>query len=326
MVEWIRYVREEQYRQDQTGVEEYIRSYLAKLTDNRFAAEQIQFARPDLARFQPHPDYAAARVRELEIQQRKHSLIFDVRITYSTAFEFSADPLSRPAVIREQSAKLQQAITRDADGRPIINTAGDLILDLNRNVPLLVFEIQKNVSSAPLWFKTYPDSINSDALIVDGLPCDPGTLVMDEFSLSERIEGEHSVPYRVLRFHLVYADAGWDEVVLNRGVHEISLVGVNPYNREGVSDPLVAVRVKVPNVSKDGQPLQQPAFLDLEGRRPRLKEGLREPSYLADVRRLIEGGATNFREDIKDPLDLSDIITLRFNTHVRLPFGGLPLR
>jgi hypothetical protein len=313
-VKRLAYVREDNLRDDAASdVKEYRRRYLAELTSPRNPGAQIVLHAPFLGRWQPHPDDPQAKLVSLEVTARKHTLIYDVLADYSTDIAIPENPLDEPADIDVTTQTIALPITRDALGEPIVNTAGSLVEGIEEDFDLPVFSVSKKIGRFPQWLLTYPQAVNSDVVRMKGLICEPRTLKIGRIRIgSEDIQDD--TPFMPLSMELVHNPFTWDRWFLNRGFEEVAVVTTQDEEGE-----LQEVLTRIRCLDEDQEPITEPAFLDEDGRRPRVT---------------LDGRAVTLQQEreqqlvtkLKHPLDPEDIIVLRRQTRKALPFRVLPLR
>lgn len=329
MLTGCRYVRQEDLSEDSSGLREYIRHWRIT-TDSRVAVrQQILDARPDFRRWQPHPDDPECRLQRMQIRQERHALIYWAELLYSNQTGLADNPLARPTQWELRSAVFPYAATHDADNRPYVNTAGSPLEGVTRYYPGVVAIGTKNVPAVPPGLANYAHAVNSDSIIIKGQPMGPRTARLDDWSLGvENIENE--VKYLPLSLVIAFNPLTWDEVRLNRGLEELAVIAT-PIESGGGGTTYTNPRYIKQAMTEGGDYLREPAFLDADGRRHRVKLDSAGnpvgPSVLQDVFNAYQsGGGLKYQEAVKVPLQTQDIITLQFKDFVALPFGQLPLQ
>lgn len=124
------------------------------------------------------------------------------------------NPLLRRASFTWSTVQYQQGITIDADGKAIVNSAGDpydppVEIQLSR----AVCSISKNVTGIPSWILEYENAINSDAFAIDGLAVPQYAARLSGIALSEikreKIAAGVEFQYRVFTCKLEFKRELW---------------------------------------------------------------------------------------------------------------------
>jgi hypothetical protein len=212
--------------------------------------------RPDLSPGQPHPVVLGAYVEDFGPERNGTAAAWEVAVRYVRGRETTQQdvpPTQRPAVIEVQPESIEVPTFRWQNGDPIINKAGDLIAGVTRTENHWVFAVQKNVVSVPAWALTYADAVNSDPVSIKGLTVAPHYLLLKDLRIgNETTETVNALPYTFfpVSFSLVYNPRKWITKVYNRGLYEI--------NDDGD---------KVRITDDEGEPVDEPQFLDDNGKR-----------------------------------------------------------
>jgi hypothetical protein len=230
--------------------------------------------------------------------------------------EAEQNPLERPAEIDLDSESEEVPIDRNADGQPILSSAGGLIAGLTEEENRWIFNIAKNVPDIPKWIIPYRNAVNSDAVRIGGLNIDPGYLLLKNprggKPQTAKVRGQE-IEYRELTFSLIYNPNSWLTRFYDRDLYELGEVEVQVPSPTGSTDAdgnpvllskMVVQRVRMTAKNDQGEDVEvdEPQFLDGSGRRPRNQDGT-----------------------IKAPLEPEDIVTREEWTKKRLPFRALPL-
>lgn len=258
------------------------------------AVTALRLARPDLQRFQPHPEHVGAFVDAFVPTLRRGGAdgawVYDIEVRYRSDLG-QQDPLDEPAVFDWSSQIITLPVFEDESGEPIVTTAGEPILGITEEFALWTAEVTKNIPRAPQWLKSYGNAINSDRVQLDGETFEAETLKTGELSIT-RAES-NDVEYRVLKLKITHNPLGWARVFPNAGFYELNTIVERGRRREVLKRMTDSL----------GQAVTSPKFLDANGRRPRDKQG-----------------------NVREQLDKEDLIFLKKFTKKRLPFSALPLR
>jgi hypothetical protein len=306
-------IREDGIQTNADGVKTTRRRFIVQADSNVSVETQLAFVRPDLLEFQPHPDDSSLRIVSREFRQQRHALIWWLDLDYSNQTP-SEHPLQEPAEIDWSDIAVVQAITHDPNTGALLTATNGQLLELTEEFGLWQANVTRNVAQVPNWFGRYARAINADFVRLDGYPCPPGTLKIVGASISPVVR-TRTPHYRKLRLRIVLNEDGWQRTLLNRGLEEISLVRSNSG---------VIRKELMPILTDQGTPLNEPAFLDEDGRRPRIDEDGRRVSLAQEMAALRSGKPITTR--VKWPLDPADIVTVKRTTLKRLPFAALPLR
>lgn len=225
-------------------------------------------------------------------------------------------PLARPAEIDLDSESEEVPIDRDAKGRAILTSAGGLVAGITEEESRWIFNFSKNVPDIPAWIIPYRNAVNLDAVRVGGITIEPGYLLLKNPRCGKpqrvTIRGREIV-YRELTLSLVYHPKSWIKRYYDRDLCELGEVEKQVPDPNGSKDKdgkptmltkkvIDRVRITSKNDQGDDVEVDEPQFLDGNGRRPRNKDGTP-----------------------KQPLAPEDIVTREIWTKTRLPFRGLPL-
>lgn len=239
-----------------------------------------------------------------------------VVVRYLRELNADENPLEQPAKITFDGEGEDVPIFEDADGKLILTTAGGLVTGLTEQEERIVFNVTKNLPRVPRWLLEYRNGVvNSDTVRLRGLSVGPGHLMLKTpragDDVTVRVAGQW-VTYLPFSFSLVYHPRTWIERIYNRDLCEIDereqIVPDKVADPDGSLGATKAVLVKgryritLPNKDGDEEEVDEPMFLDRNGRVPRDADGA-----------------------IKTTLDPADIVVLEKWTKKRLPFSRLPL-
>ncbi len=254
----------------------------------------------------PHPQ-GDSIVSEVEIGERRGyvratSGIYDVTVRY-TSDEASVpeeeDPTSRPTVTSMRSEKVRVRTVLDADGQPMLNTAGDLIEE-EVDETHYVFHARRNFAALPRWIEDYADAVNIDDVRIRGFTWRAGHVRMEGISLPGELVWENGVPYIPFEWTARYRPRRpWNEPLLNRGFHELDAQLLEDAFTSG-QDPADFRVLKPITIGDPEELITEPAWLDENGVAFRDAEG---------------------RVRVPRP---EEIILLPRKRHLELPFRVLP--
>jgi hypothetical protein len=262
--------------------------------------------------YMPHPLINKMWVTDVNPQQDEDCPTkWDTEVEYSSLLEkreLDKNPLARPALISWTSADFSRVVMLDANGRPILNAASDLVEDITKESSNWVIKVEKNIVKMPKWVLSYKDAVNSDAVKIENLQFPPDSLKIRRLERSE-IQEENDHTFYKLSFELHHNPEGWTTQIPNRGFNEIEeyevVTGTKDSGGTGLITqvPIIEKRKRKKRILIDGEYPSEPQFLDKQGRLIRDKNG-----------------------DPKQPLSPSDIVILKKQLEPRLPFRVLPLK
>lgn len=259
---WFQETEKEEARIERTR-REYTRFFKAKTSLSSDGVKALLLFRPDLAPFQPHKQDPQAFVDHFN-PVRDNLGLWDITVDYTTEVseEQESNPLAVPAKIELGSVERKRIRVLDANGKPVLNTAGDLLDDPPPEIDEsdLVFSVEKNVPiRLPAWILEYRNAVNSDVVRVRGLPCDPGTLKLKGLRIGDE-EEQNKVAFCKLSFELHHREDGWTELIPNRGYYE------KVPKTQSTSGSKTADWTRK-EVLINGEPAKEPQMLDAKGRR-----------------------------------------------------------
>ncbi len=230
---------------------------------------------------------------------------WDVVVTYSsvqnTPTVAKENPLDEAAAVSIDTDLVTEERVTDLDGKPILNTAGDLI-KTKIDIPRISIRTKKNVSLVNTWLPSIEGVVNSNAVRIKGILWPAETLKVTKATLSEDKE-KNDVGYMECGLEIRHKTEGWETVTINQGFYE--LVQENP------NVPLAQTRlIRKRCVTETGEPEANECFLNAAGQRPRvtyLDRGIRKTKY-------------------KSPLEPSDIVLIRIKQFRLFDFNKLPIK
>ena len=192
---------------------------IATATEIDFEAAANAFG---LSRGSTHPNVRNAWLVDLN-GSTDIGTVWNAVATYSTnpgiaVINNEDDPTIEPARISWDGENFQQVAFTDKNNNLIVNSAGDpydppLMKDFSRPT----CSVRKYMTSVPAAILTYPDRINSDTFIVDGLSVAPGKAKCKRISVSE-MQTRNGIQFREVTIVLHFAADGWTRKVLDAGL------------------------------------------------------------------------------------------------------------
>ena len=199
-------------------------------TDNKLDDSQVVAAHFDSAlgiRFlSPHPTNGFFTARKLDIKQESASpLAWRVTVMYSTEpigedEDKPENPLDEPPKISGDSEMSQKFTTKDKDGKPVLNSAGDPLEPHEVDDPRGVIIIEKNFPSIPGFVSTYINKVNNASFSIPGIsePFGPRTVKFQRFRFGAQ-EVRNEVSFVAVTVELSIDPNTWDVDRLDEGFH-----------------------------------------------------------------------------------------------------------
>lgn len=141
------------------------------------------------------------------------------------------DPLDRRAKISWSTIKYQKAVEKDQSNNGILNSAGDYfdpppLRDISRWTATVV----KNVSEVPSGILDWPDKLNADSWLIDGITVPSRCAKIMSVGVGD-IRKEGDEVYRELSYTIEFDKEDlWKGKYLNQGYHY--LTGGSPQNKK----------------------------------------------------------------------------------------------
>jgi hypothetical protein len=192
--------------------------------------------------FSPHPSDLLSLAQEYSITREPgNRYVYYVEVKYSSEFDSTngtsdgegqpqaeaQSPLDRAPKISWGSVKKQKAVWKDKDGDPIVTKAGEFFIDTppkddsNWTITIESNEISPNDLT---WLLTYPNTLNSASVTVDGVSIGAELLKCEAITISPQLFA-NNVNYRKVTVTLAYNLEGWDFNILHRGFKEKDALG-----------------------------------------------------------------------------------------------------
>lgn len=213
----------------------------------------------------PHPSDGIAFARaSVPMQDGQTKLIWTVRVTYSTAFPVSSNPIDDPPAANWATQTYQRPLIRDrATGILVTNAAGDVfvppfMIDDSR----MSVSVRANLSAVPVALLSFRDAVNSAPFTIDGVSVATGYAKISSVSVGE-VQNRNSVSYRVFSYSMQIKDSdevvGWQPVIPNLGLKFIA--------QEGTAETNTVFNQKLKFLAGDGSNETVPQMLALNGDR-----------------------------------------------------------
>ncbi|QDT94261.1 hypothetical protein [Gimesia algae] len=263
---------------------------------------------PDLG--DKHKRDTAARCISVTVARVDDTADFIVTVKYSTNIQHKdreENPLNRPAVIDIVSSPEQVPTFFDGEGKPRLNTAGDLIVGYRR-IPFLDITVKKNVPKYPDWMWDYDGTVNKHPITIRDKYFEKRTLRIEGIDAPDLVY-ENGYEFYALTFRIRFDPRTHDDIRYSQGFNEVVEV-VSTYIPPGIDPGDVTisnskVTTKIKRRITTGDPAEyitEEAFLDKNGT-------------------LIE-----IKQDRKGKFDTSRLHLLRFTDDVQTDFTDLPFK
>ncbi|MEO1063753.1 MAG: hypothetical protein AAFZ07_20235 [Actinomycetota bacterium] len=208
--------------------------------------------------FAPHDSTPALTLRSIDLAH-EHRYTWLATLEYSNApidlrereRQTEPNPTNRSARVRWRTTQRQIVATRDANGKPYLNSAGDQFAPeaRQRSVTDIIVLVTKSVANLPAWILTLDNRVSSAPFSVRGVTFPAGTLRLANLDIGDE-QDEGNVTFLNTSFELHYHKEGWNRFELDRGYRII-----DPTNASN--------RVKM--FDDEGHELDEPALLDGAG-------------------------------------------------------------
>jgi hypothetical protein len=297
------------------------RHTLAPIANSERLLQLVFRARIDLKPWAAHPFRRRLYVTEPSATRRSRWL-WELTVPYSTEIALDElerhergdnNPLNDPAKVTITTTSRQVIVTEDVHGDPLINRAGDRFSDIEDDDYPLEVNVRKNVSQVKDEWLNYRGAINEDAVKFLGIEFFPLTLRVTSLQVGERDIGIEGTKFYPLSMKFSYLEEGWIESRLNEGLREKRLVvQTNPDGNLVRAHRLDAIR------NEQGEPIDEPVFLDKKGRAYRVGVDPKKDTFTQ----------TDLRQPLRTELSKDEIVKLAFDlkTRPRKAFSKLPIK
>lgn len=282
---------------------------------------QIYMALRKFQLYQPHDEDRDALVAEWYPQRIDATNYWLLELRYSTDVDVALNPLQIPAVVTMDTQIREVPTVFDANGNPLLNTAGMLMTDpaAVRKLVDQVINVSKNVPlNLPDWAFTHPGRVNEDNVTIRGRPFAAGTLFFagrqigqenNVPGLTETVSTLRGTPYTTIDFELWYREQGWVELYPNRGWFQVVFKDPKKIPK-GVTEvqgqkPLTAQQLRAQWRKLPDYTLQRAMIGPLGDWPP-------EPPFL-----------DAFGRAIQNPT-FDDVLLIQYDGYLKATFSGLP--
>jgi len=280
------YYEENEDAQVEQGAQTTYTRNLMGLTSEVVGAEDLRLHTKTPKPYDRHPQNSNAQVTSVEPKQIKNApLIWRVTVNYSTtqiqgiegeyeAQELELSPLERRARITLRWVSHTRRTFVDAEGNPIVNTAGDLLEAIEVEDDRLVISVEKMVSPGfPPWIDGFANATNDADLTIRGRRLRKETLMFKNLVIpsADEAESEYGIPFVRLGYELHHRKETWREDYLNRGYNERAEIPDPCYPGTGIP-PMIEVLQAI--LLADDEKPRAPLFLDSDGKAFRHSCGL----------------------------------------------------
>lgn len=198
-------------------------------TNNKFDDQTVVLAHftgtMGITYLSAHPSNGYFTARKIDAKQLAASpYAWIVTVTYSTEplredEDEPENPLSRPVRITWSSELSQEFTTKDKDGKPMLNSAGDPLEPWERDDVRWIIRLTKNFSSLPSWVANYVNKVNSSSLTIQGITLAARTCKLQALNIGEQ-QVQNDIPYIEVSADIAYRPDAWDVKRLDEGFHE----------------------------------------------------------------------------------------------------------
>ena len=214
----------------------HVRSFHVKTNSRADAALDVIFANglPQLGDVHPTDQIAFCRNQNAN-PVGKSPFVWNVKVTYSTAFPVTNNPLTDPPIITWSTARYQRPFIFDRAGTLVTNTAGDpfdppaMVDDSRMSVTVRI-----NLAVVPVGILAFRDSVNSSPFTIDNVDVGTARAKMFDVNVGE-VQNRNTVAYRQLSYTMQIKDPdepnGWQPRLANVGFYYKTAVVLEGFNR-----------------------------------------------------------------------------------------------
>lgn len=175
-----------------------------------------------------HPnDTGAWCVGKRANQDSKSKLVWNCTAEYSSEKELHEDPTDDPTEFEWDTDARKETFHKDRNGDAILNAAGEpFITGIDDEVSLWTITATKNLAAVPAEILNYRDAVNSDNVVVDGIPFLPDTLKIKKIRIS-KLQSRNDIFFRELQITFKAQDS-WKRQVIEQGLNQIVAGDLTP--------------------------------------------------------------------------------------------------
>lgn len=203
------------------GVRKHTRRFRV-VTNNRYDGSYTVLASlPSPGSIHPEDSWCVA-ISAKANQDAKSKLVWIASVEYSSEpctpdGQKGENPLADPADIDWNTDTTQEPFWKDKNDDAVLNSAGDYYEDmLVDDVSRWTVNISKNLGYVPAWIDSYRDAVNTDNIMIDGLPVAAGTAKIKSIQIS-KWQSRNDVWYRVFQLTIKIKD-DWRHYPLDMGL------------------------------------------------------------------------------------------------------------
>lgn len=271
---------------------------------------------PDLAPGRFRSDFwYVERLRLKTIGNSEH-VTAEVELSLKGKSDISdPNPLRRPLSWEMDTDYIEIPAEVDADGKRIVNKAGDPIRGIVGYEPILVWTATRYITTTPEWLKDFAQKCtNSETVSLDGFECEPETLKMEGLRLGPidyAYVDEKTIRFREMPLRLMYKKTKWIDRYLNQGFNRLipaqnKIFATNIYQFPARLEPIV---------DSTGKPIEKEVPLAEDG------------NWIFDIERvteLVDGTPTPMDKQVQRKiLKPTDLNYIEVQLHKKLDFNLL---
>ena len=195
----------DQISDKERSVVDYTRKFRA-ITSSPFDGPDVVLAAMDRLGT-PHPANPRVFLRRRQVENHaKSKMIYLATASYSSDPIVSPDPQSDPVQYEWDTNEYNRCYEYDKDGNGTANSAGQPFVPPPSDTDAFdVVNIQRNLSFIPVWLLNYRNSINSDAINIDGIAIPPLCGWLKRIHIGH-VQQRNNQPYRALTFTIACKD------------------------------------------------------------------------------------------------------------------------
>lgn len=167
-----------------------------------------------------HPvDVGAWCVGKRATQDSKSKLVWNCTVEYSSEKELHEDPTDDPTEFEWDTDARKETFHKDRNGDAILNSAGEpFITGIDDEVSLWTITATKNLAVVPAAILSYRDAVNSDNIILDGIPFASDKLKIKKIHIS-KLQSRNDIFFRELQI-VFKAQDSWKRKIIEQGLNQ----------------------------------------------------------------------------------------------------------